>query len=560
MTQPVEGTVPARQVIRGARVLNVFTGELLPLDVVIEGGRITGLLPAGEAVAADAVVDAQGGVLVPGYVEPHAHLSLVAEPVTTLEQLAARGTTAVVADTYPWVAVMTDDEFSRLLDDFRRLPVYLRWFLAPHSRSFWPDEERLFAFERLAPFLERDDVVAVGEFTRWSQVERGDPGLLALIARAQALGKRVEGHSAGASAARVMRLAHRGFTSCHEAIDAPQVLDRLRAGLYVMLRHSSLRPDLPQLAPAVRGELAFSNRVMLTADGPSPPWVAAHGYLDYLIRVAMDAGISAPAAYRMATLNPAMYYRIEHDVGSIAPGRRADVLLLEDLHNPTPVWVMAGGRIIARDGRLTAPFPRIEWERFTGLTRREGKPPAESLLASVPRPGEGDVPLLDLAHTVIIRHGNGADRPLLAMLYDWEGRWMTPAWLTGFAPGLAGFATNYNPSGQLLLLGHSPKDMALAARRVMELGGGLVLTEGGQVVWELKLERGGFFTEMPWPDLVAELGRLEALLRERGYRHSEPLYSLFFLSFDALPDFRLTIRGVWDVKGQRPLTPPVHLA
>lgn len=558
--QPVEQVVPHRQIIRNGRVFNVFTGELLPLDVVIEGGRIADLVAPGEAVAAETVLDAQGGVLMPGYVEPHCHLNLVADPVTTLEQLAARGTTSVVADTYPWTAVMTGEELQSLLDDFHRLPVYVRWFLAPHSRSFWPGEERLFAFERLAPLLARDDVVAVGEFTRWSQVERGDGGLLAFIDRAHALGKRVEGHSAGASARRVMRLAHRGFTSCHEAIDAGQVLDRMRAGLYVMLRHSSLRPDLPQLAAAVRGDLAFSNRVMLTADGPSPPWVAANGYLDYLLRVAMDAGIPPAAAYRMATLNPAMYYRIEHEVGSIAPGRRADVLLLADLAEPAPVWVMAGGRVVAEGGRLVAPFPRIDWDRFPGMARPAGTPPTATLLASVPRSEDGAVPLLDLAHTVIIRQGTQAHGALLAVLYDWEGRWMTPAWLTGFAPGLEGFATNYNPSGQLMLLGRSPSDMALAARRVMELGGGLVLAEGGRIVWELRLERGGFFTEAPWNDLVGELQRFDSLLRERGYRHGEPLYSLFFLSFDSLPDYRLTIRGVWDVKGQRPLTRPVPLA
>ena len=559
MTPSAAPTRPPRQVIRGGRVLDVFTGDLLALDVVVEDGRIAALMPRGDGATADAVIDADGGVLVPGYVEPHCHLNLVAEPVVTLEQLAARGTTSVVADTYPWMALLSVEEFSRLLDAFRAMPVSVRWFLAPHSRSFWPDEERLFAPGRLAPVLGRDDVVAVGEFTRWSMVERGDPVLLDYIARARALGKRVEGHSAGASAARVMRLAQRGFTSCHEAIDAAQVMDRLRAGLYVMLRHSSLRPDLPQLAAAVRGELANSNRIMLTADGPSPVWIAANGYMDHLVRVAMDAGLPSAAAYRMATLNPAMYYRMEDDVGSIAPGRRADVLLLEDLSDPTPLWVMSGGRIVAREGRLTAPFPRIPWAGFPGMSVPVGRPPSEELLLGLPGPGAGQVPLLDLAHTVIIRQGAREERPILAALYDWHGRWITPAWLTGFAPDLAGFATSYNPSGQLAILGHSPADIALAARRVMELGGGFAMAEGGRIIWEMRLERAGFFTERPWADLVADLGELERVLRERGYRHGEPLYSVFFLSFDSLPDFRLTIRGVWDVKGQRPLSPPVPI-
>ncbi|HLT58533.1 MAG TPA: adenine deaminase C-terminal domain-containing protein [Limnochordales bacterium] len=558
MTEPAHAETPARQLIRGGRVLNVFTGELQPLDVVVEAGRIAALLPPGEASGASAaeVVDADGGVLVPGYVEPHAHLGQVAEPVATVEQWAARGTTTVVADTYPWLPVMGDEALAAMLDGFGRLPVAMRWFVAPHARSFWPDEERVFGLERLEPLLLRDDVVGLGEITRWPLVERGDADLAAKIRRARALGKRVEGHSAGASPARILRLAQRGFTSCHEAITAPQVLDRLRAGLYVMLRHSSLRPDLPALLDAVRGDLVHSNRLMLTADGPTPVWVDAHGYMDHLIRLAIAGGVPAAAAYRMATLNPAMYYRIEDDVGSIAPGRRADILILEDLGNPTPVVVLAGGQVVARGGALTAPFPRLDWDRLVERRPAMGRLPSAGLLAQLPGPGEAGGPVLELAHTVIVRRGTAQGRPLLAVLYDWEGRWLTHAWLTGLADALAGLATSYNPAHQLLLLGRSPADMALAARRVAELGGGLVVAEEGRIIWELPLERAGFFTERPWPAVVAELAVFEGLLRQRGYRHGDPLYSLFFLSFDALPDYRLTIRGVWDVKGHRVLVPP----
>lgn len=552
-TQPTPHGAPPRLVIQGGRVLNVFTGELLALDVVLEDGRISALTPPGESPEAGRVVDAAGGVLVPGYVEPHAHLGLVAGPLATLQQWAVRGTTAVVADTYPWFGLLDDGAMAGLMEDVRRLPVYVRWFLAPHARSFWPDEAERFGRQRLESFLRRDDVVAIGEITRWPMVEQGDPDLAAKIAAAHSVGKRVEGHSAGASPLRVMRLAQRGFTSCHEAINAVQVLDRLRAGLYVMLRHSSLRPDLPALLEAVRGDLIHSNRLMLTADGPMPPWVEEHGYLDHLIRLTLEAGVPPPAAYRMATLNPAMYYRIEHDVGSITPGRRGDVLVLESLDNPTPRVVVAGGVVVAENGRLAAPWPAVNWG---DLKMAPLRPPDQALLESLPGPGDGGVPVLELAHTVIVRRDTSGERPLLAVLHDRDGRWMTHGWLTGFARELAGLATSYNPAHHLLLLGHSPADMALAARRVADLGGGLVLAEQGRIVWELGLERGGFFTERPWPEVVAALRRFENLLVQRGYRHGDPMYSLFFLSFDSLPDYRLTVRGLWDVKGQRPVAPP----
>src|SRR5690606_37989336 len=143
--------------------------------------------------------------------------------------------------------------------------------------------------------------------------------------------------------------------------DAAQVMARLRAGLYVMLRHSSLRPDLPALLEAVRGDVVHSNRLMLTADGPTPPWVAEHGYLDHLIRIALESGAPPAAADRMATLTPAMYYRLEDAVGSVAPGRRADLLILESLANAAPLVVIAGGKVVAEGGRLATPFPRWDW-------------------------------------------------------------------------------------------------------------------------------------------------------------------------------------------------------
>ncbi len=172
---------PRHVVIAGGRVLNVYTGELFPADIVVEDGRIEAVVPpgeAGEAADGGAVVDASGRVVAPGYVEPHTHLGLLAEPVQTLEQMAATGTTAVVADTYGFMVALSDDELWEVLDRFADLPVYVRWFLAPHARSFLENEAELFHLERLEKFLQRSDVVAIGELTRWPAVEQGDPDLL----------------------------------------------------------------------------------------------------------------------------------------------------------------------------------------------------------------------------------------------------------------------------------------------------------------------------------------------------------------------------------------------
>lgn len=557
MAAPSTSEPQTATVVKAGRVLNVFTGELHEADVVVQKGRIAAVVTPGEADDADAlIIDASDRVIVPGYVEPHAHLALLAEPVQTLAQMAAAGTTTVVADTYPFLALLSDDDCVDVLDRFQQLPIFVRWILAPHARSFVDDEAELFSLERLRKFLPRPDVVAIGELTRWPQVAAGDPDLLAKIAAARALGKRVEGHGAGASLKRLQALVRHGVTSDHEAITAEQVADRLRVGLYTMLRHSSLRPDLPQLIPAVRGPVSWSNRIMLTADGPTPGWMAEHGYMDYLVRVALQGGIAPAAAYRMATLNPAMYYGLDGEVGSIAPGRRADLLVLRDLADPTPELVMAAGRIIAREGRIVEPLGRVPWEKYAGLSPHRGKPPAPDVF----RTETAELPTLHMANTVILRSGDGTEGPaVVAALYDWNGRQVVRARLTGFVDRLGGFASSYSPALHMLVLGQDAEDMAAAARRVMEKGGGMCLVEDGRIVWELQLERGGLFTETPWQQLVESLSRFEGLMHDRGYRHGELLYSMFFLGFDSLPDLRITSRGVWDVRGQKVVSPPERL-
>src|SRR5690606_17476378 len=266
------------------------------------------------------------------------------------------------------------------------------------------------------------------------------------------------------------------------------------------------------------------------------------------------------------TLNPAMYYGLEWDVGSIAPGRRADLLILRDLTDPTPERVLAQGRLIAENGRLTGPLGRIPWARCRGMEKPPGAPPDSSVFAW---PEAGAVPTLHMAHTVILRSGEGAGgdgqgdaagRPAVqAVLYDWKGRWMTRALVTGFVDRLGGLASSYSPAFHLTVIGQRPEDMAAAAGRVLERGGGMCLVENGEVLWELPLERGGLFTETPWAELTARLQELERLMRERGYRHGELLYSMFFFGFDSLPDFRLTTRGVWEVRRRRVVERPERL-
>jgi adenine deaminase len=166
---------------------------------------------------------------------------------------------------------------------------------------------------------------AAGEVTRWPDVWSGDRDLLGRLDLALRRGQRVEGHTAGAAADKIAAIAAGGVAAVHEPITAREVLDRARQGIAVMLRESSLRPDLAGLLDALEEAPALASRLMLTADGSMPAFIRDHGFVDHLIRIALERGIAPIDAYRMATLNPATYLGRDADLGGIAPGRFADL-------------------------------------------------------------------------------------------------------------------------------------------------------------------------------------------------------------------------------------------
>ncbi len=560
------GDRPPDLLLVGGRVLNVYSGELYPATVAVAAGRIAyvgerGLAPGPHTT----VLDARDRVIAPGYVDPHAHPFALCTPDALARAALSLGTTCIVADTMPLLMLTAPEQTGEAMAALGDLPVRWFFFLRQHAQGHVPDEDVRFSDARLAALLGREDVRAVGELTRWPEVYAGDERQLRRIARALAAGRRVEGHAPGASADRLQALAAAGVSSDHEALTADQALARLRAGLYVMLRHGSLRPDLDALAPIATGARACSGRLMLTPDGPSPQFLRDCGYMDYLVATAMRAGVEPLAAYRMATLNPATYYGLDEELGGVAPGRRADLLLLERLETPRPEAVIAGGHLCVREGRVVVELPRIPWNRWIRpLTPGPWRPdPGFFSLDGLPSPA----PAAHLENTVItVRRDialGGQRLPagvLHAVLFDPGGRWRCRALLSGFADRLGGLAASYTGGGGILCLGRAPADMALAATCVLDHGGGIALAEDGALLFLLPLPLGGMASPDACTEVAAALDRLDGLLAARGYRHGEVAYTLLFFNFDALPYVRLTYRGLWDVVAGRVLYPREDLA
>ncbi len=556
------GQRPPDLLVTGGTILNVYSGELLPGAVAVAAGRIAyvGERPV-EPGPGTTVIDAHGQVVAPGYIDPHAHPNAMFTPVELARRALPHGTTGIVADTLMLLNLTPPERTAEVFGALGALPLRYVWSLRLDGQAHSPTDATVLSGERLAALLALESVRTVGEITRWPQVYAGDEELLERIARGLVAGRRVEGHAPGVSADRLQVLVAAGFSSDHEAITAEQALARLRAGLYVMLRHGSLRPDLPDLVAIASGPRAFSGRLMLTPDGPTPTFIHTKGYIDHLIEVAIQLGVDPIATYQMASLNPAAYYSLDEELGGLAPGRRADVLLLERLDRPTPQAVIAGGRVVARDGRLAADLPEPPWaEWLRPFTPGPWRPDASVFtLGGMPSP----TPVMHLESAAISSRRdvefnlNGELPPgvLRLVLLDPGGRWRCRALLSGFADNLGGLASSYAAAAGIYTLGRDSADMAAAAARVLDLGGGIVLVEDGTVRFELALPLGGAMSPRPMGEIAGAVETLTATLSARGYAHHDVGYSLLFLGFDSLPYIRLTYRGLWDVMAGRVLWP-----
>jgi len=552
------GERPADLFLRGGSLLNVLTGELYAAHVAISGERIAAAGLREDVVGPRTrVLDVTGRVLVPGYIDPHVHPANLVTPSAFARHVLPLGTTTVVGDTLQFWQTGGARAVRAVADALASSPLKFFWMLRVHGQSRTRDERRRFPLRELARTLAHPWVLALGEVTRWPEAHRGDRELLRRLDLALARGRRVEGHTAGASTEKLPAIALAGLSSDHEPITAQEVLDRARQGIAVMLRESSLRPDLSGLLDALKDAPALASRLMLTADGSMPAFIRAHGFVDNLIRLAMAGGVTPVDAYRMATLNPATYFGLDAHVGSIAPGRFADICVLPDLAEPRPVTVIARGRLAGTDGRLTTRVPEPPWRRiFTSAAARlagRWRATAEDFVL----PRRARYPVIRLVSAVISRL---EERPLErgdlhAALVDRAGRWVAPGVVAGFAERVDGLAATTTTDFNILVLGQSPAAMARAVNRLKQRGGGIVLVDGDTIAYELPLPIGGLMARGSLVEAADLEEGLRAALVARGYAHHAPVFSLFFLAADFLPAVRLSPIGVWDVKRDRVLLP-----
>jgi adenine deaminase len=527
--------LPPDLVIAGAHVLNVFTGELEQRQIGVSGDRIAWIrndVPSGSTR-----IDLEGLVVVPGFIEAHAHPEVLYGPLALAAGAARFGTTTLCADLLMFTTMLEDDALMRLIEACTQAQARMLWALRASAEGAESVRESM-SVSRVAALIDAcSTIVSVGEMTDWRSLVDGDSRLVNVTATARARGMRVNGHLPGASVASLQRAAVAGISDDHEAINTEEALARLRAGLWVMIRHSSLRPDARRIASGV-AESRGLQRMMLTTDGP----VAADllsGHLDVVLREVIAGGIEPVEAIRMATLNPATYLGLDQFVGALAPGRFADIVSLDSLSGCHVQCVFKGGQLISDHtpiGYPTLTGPAILRAELSESTLRQ----AAALAPTVRLEG------------VISRKVAPSGAPgSTAFLVARDGSWMVAMNVANIE--VTAIASSFTGTGDVLLLGSDLAQLVVAYERVVAMQGGIVTPERA-----MSLPLFGVLSDLSIEEVAREVAGLVSGIRMGG--GTIPLeYLLLFLTLGVLPELRLTPGGVFEVKTGFFLTSPIAL-
>ncbi|MFN3281146.1 MAG: adenine deaminase [Tabrizicola sp.] len=545
------GLVPADLVLKGGRVFDLMCGDLVETDVAICGDTIVGVFGS---YTGRKEIDVSGKVLVPGFIDTHLHVeSSLVTPHEFDRCVTPRGVTTAICDPHEIANVCGIKGIRYFLESASQLVMDLRVQLSScvPSTHMETTGARLSAAD-LVPFMDHPKVIGLAEFMNYPGVLMKDPDCMEKL---EAFGGRhIDGHAPLLRGNDLNGYISAGIRSEHEATSYEEGLEKLRKGMRVLIREGSVSKDLHALAGLLTER--YSPYLAFCTDDRNPLDIGEHGHLDYMIRTAIALGAAPLAVYRAASLSAAEAFGLK-DRGLIAPGKRADIAVIDSLEGCHASLVLAGG-VVADDAAFAAragtepvarnsvTSARIEAAHFrTGGNRVEtpvigilpGKIITEHLSFDI-APQDGDKrpdPSRDLVKIAVIeRHGVNGNRA------------------TGFVKGFglqrgAIGSTVCHDHHNIAVVGADYADMALAANRLVEIEGGFVVVEGGRVLAELPLPVAGLMSLSPFEEVREKLVALRAAARSLGVTLDEPFLQLAFLALPVIPHLKITDHGMVDV-------------
>jgi len=547
------GDEPADLLIENARVVNVFSHEIIETDVAVAGSWIVGL----GTYEARETIDLAGAFLAPGLIDAHVHIeSAMVPPSEFGRAVVPMGTTTVVTDPHEIANVHGLDGIRFMAESARRgvLSMYIMassCVPATHMET----SGALLESADLATLKGSPWLLGLAEVMNFPGVVHGDESVLAKLESFADLV--VDGHCPALSGRELNAYVAAGIQSDHECTSVEEAREKLRLGLTILIREATNARNLDALLPLVTPQTM--HRICLCTDDRTPAHLLDEGHIDDMVRRSIAAGLDPIVALRLATLNSANYFRL-WDRGAVAPGRRADLIVFDDLRAPRPHLVIRGGRAVARDGELlegasgarSGMLPNsihVDWEAVDFTIPAAGA--RARVIGSIPN----QLVTESLVEEVGAVDGRAqadpaSDRLKMAVI---ERHRASGAVGLGFIRGFglkrgALASTVAHDHHNLVVIGADDASMATAARRAADLAGGIVVADGEQVVAEVPLPLAGLMSDRPVTEVRARLDGAIDAARGQGAVLDDPFMAMSFMALEVIPSLKLTDQGLVDVE------------
>lgn len=567
------GTKPADTVIRGGKLVNVCTAEIMDgVDIAISEGRIALVGDASHCIGEGTeVIDATDQYVAPGFLDGHIHIeSSMLSVGEYAKAVIPHGTVGIYPDPHEICNVLGLDGVKCMIDDSKRTPLKAM-FVTPSCVPAVPGFEDTGSFigpEDVAKTMEWDEIVGLGEMMNFPGILAGTDHAHQIVGNTLKADKVATGHySMPEVESGLNAYIASGIRCCHESTRPEDVIAKMRLGMYAQIRHGSAWQDLPVIAKAITENKVDTRFANLISDDTHPNTLVSHGHLDYILRVALDAGIDPITAIQMVTINTAQCYRMDQDLGSITPGKCADIVFLKDLESMEVTRTIIDGDTVAKDGKMCvefAPYTYPDWARHSihlkdtvtadtfKIEAPQGKDAVKIRAIEVipARVGTSEVFATLTAQDGELK--SDVDQDILKT-FVLERHHETGTMGAGFVKGFgikngAMASTVAHDAHNLLVVGTNDEDMALAANTLIECGGGMVAVQDGKVLGCVALPIAGLMNDEPAENMAATVAKLESSWEVIGCTLPSPFMTMALIPLACLPELRLTNRGLVDCR------------
>lgn len=574
------GNAAADMVIKNGKLLNVHTGEIYETEIAIADKVIAAVGHLGENTIGEntKVIDAQGKIMVPGFIDAHIHFESSMLTYTEFSRMLVKhGTTAVATDLMEIAIVAGEEGINNVLKESEGLPVKL---LQPIP-AFMSEEGELQTIgaalypEMIEKLIKGPHAVGLAEVL-YPPILNKSPLSAWMLELAEKYGKTAEGHAPELYGAQLNAYASAGIRSDHESTNKEEALGKLRAGLRVLIREGSAAQDLDAVVKMITENNVDTRHCALVSDDIDMLHIYEKGHLDYKVRRAIKAGVDPVKAIQMVTLNPAESLKVDNKYGSIAPGKCADIVFLSDLENCTVDSVISNGEYVVENGETIYEYKKPEYSSVMLNTVKLSKEitgddiviktDANAKKAKVRVIGAKPTSLLtdaleaelDVVDGVIMP--NAAEDVLRIACVERYGKGgsIGKSFIKGFGISKGAIATSVgHDHHNITVVGSDADDMAAAVNRIKELNGGLVIAEDGKVKYELPLPICGLLTDLSGEESALILKKMQEDLQAKGCEMGSPYMTLAFITLIFIPFYGITDKGLVDVINGKVIDPVI---